>query len=279
MFSNFIVPKPPVDMIMPSMWQTFFLVATSITLLLMSLYCLWILWRDHDSVPILTVFGGVIAAGTIEHIIGPAGLLWYPSIGQNSLIEFAGRSYPVFIFTGNGFWYGPAMILLGGLLVKAKSKLHIWMIFGGIALFDLGMEAFGSWTGVFRYYGDQGIRLFGFPLWWDFQNGALTLLIAWIIVQLRHSYLKGWRSLFIIPMIPCLAMAGNGFEGLYAWLAINSNIPRLVLPGTLASVGMALITVDLVASQYGKKEGSKRDTVTASTCSRDTQKAETGVLR
>lgn len=244
-------PLPPTNLIMSNLWQMVFLIGTSIVLVVTSIFAIRILIQKRDFVPLLSVFGGILTAGTIEFFIGPAGLLFYPTEGQIPFLQAAGRVLPLFVATGNGFWYGPALILFGNIVFKAKSKKKIWLLFGAVFLVDLIMEAVGTSAGVFVYYGNQGIRILGFPLWWLIQNAALTVVIGWIISHLRKSYLKGWRVILIIPMIPCLAMAANGFNGLFGWLGIHTT-SWMVYAGTLASMAMSLISIDLIAHVHMK---------------------------
>jgi hypothetical protein len=247
MIINTSFPLPPTDLVMPSLWQMVFLIVTSLTLIVTTAIAIRSLLKDHDVIPLLSVLGGILTATTIEFIIGPAGLLWYPGEGQMSFIQAGERSLPLFVASGNGFWYGPAIILFGSLVSKATSCNKIWLLFAAVLAVDLGMEAAGIAAGVFVYYGNQGVRILGMPLWWLMQNAALTVFVGWIITQLRKTYFKGWRSLLIIPIMPCLAMAANGFNGLFGWLAIHTANSWSVYLGTLISVAMALISVDLLA--------------------------------
>lgn len=247
MLIDTFTPQPPTGLVMPLVWQMVFLISTSIVLVVTTAFAIRMLIRERDWVPLLSVFGGLLVPLTIEFIYGPAGLLWYPPIGQIPFIQAAGISVPLFVATGDCFWYGPAMVLFGGLVSKADSKKKIWLLFGAVLVIDILMEIPGTAVGVFNYYGNQGIRLGGFPLWWLIQNGAMTVFVAWIIKQLRQSYLKGWRAILIIPIIPCLATASISFLALFAWLGIHTTSPWLVQGGTLASMAVALLAVDLLA--------------------------------
>jgi len=247
---------PPTDLVMPPLWQMVFLISTGIVMIFTIIYAIRALLKEKDFVPILSLFGGLMVAGTVELVIGPLGYLWYPAIGQNAFVRANGTSIPLFVATGNAFWYGPGLILFGNLVYTASSKKKIWLLFGGALLADVFMEVVGVPVGVFTYYGNHGLRFFGIPLWWLVQNGALTVCIAWIVTSLRKSFLKGWKSVLIIPIVPCLSMAINAFIGMFAWLGIRTTSTWSVYAGTLASIGMALLAVDILThiQQYCRQK-------------------------
>ncbi len=156
MYIDTLTLTPPTDLVMPPLWQMVFIIGTGIVMILTIIYAIRVLLKEKDFVPILSLFGGLIVACTVEFVIAPMGYLWYPVIGQITFAWTDSTSIPLFVATGNAFWYGAGLIFFGNLVYTASSTKKIWLLFGGAFLADVFMEVIGVPVGVFTYYGNQG---------------------------------------------------------------------------------------------------------------------------
>ena len=254
------IPTPPIDTVMPATPQLFFTLTMAAALLLTGVVAAIYSLRSRDAFPLLCVIGGC-ACTIIEPLLCHLGLLWYPTEGQWTLIEMMGRRIPVFSGLGYAWWYGAMIFLLAHRIQRATTAREAWLTFAVLMIVDLVMEEACLHLGLFYYYGDQGLRVIQFPIWWLFMNGAQTLFSAYALAHLR-KYLVGPRMALVIPLMPALCALGNAFHGFPSWVAINTpDKPWFILPLTLVTCLLALATTDWVSRQLSPQEGPLWDSI------------------
>ncbi len=246
------IPVPPADTVMPALPQLVFTLTMVATLLGTGIAAAIYSWRSREVFPLLCVTAG-LGVTLIEPLLCHLGLLWYPEEGQLTLIEMMGRRIPIFSGFGYAWWYGAMIFLLAQRIQSATTVREGWMIYVFLLVLDLVMEETCLHLGLFYYYGDQGLRVIQFPIWWLFMNGAQTLLSAYALVHLR-KYLTGPRIFLVIPLMPALCALGNAFHGFPSWLAINTpDKPWLLLPFTLLTCILALATTDWISRRLAEQ--------------------------
>ncbi|MCW3015416.1 MAG: hypothetical protein JWO02_2508 [Solirubrobacterales bacterium] len=154
-----------------------------------------------------------------------------------TLFTLAGRSIPVsalgigamfFLFT----WFVYRLILSGA----TNRKIITVAVLAGII--DWPLEMLAIHYNVFEYYGDNPSRIFGLPLTSMVQNCFIYVFMA-CVFALSVPYIKGWRALLFLPIIPGCYYAVALLCTWPAYLALHGGAPTAVfIPLALAAAAI-----------------------------------------
>ncbi|MEA2314172.1 MAG: hypothetical protein QOI03_864 [Solirubrobacteraceae bacterium] len=235
---------PPVHLAAPSGASWFF---TALCLTIFVGATVWAVIRAKRGDMLgLAVLAGGLAASLIEPMLDNLGLLWFGT--DNHLIVFRafGRSMPLFLVVGYGFYFGAITYFTVFSLQRGKSSRYLWAIYAFGWAFDLALESTGSWVGLYKYYGPQPYNPWSIPLWWMFVNPALPIASGGLFYVMRDR-LQEVRSLLVVPLLP---MCYGATYGAIAWpifVALNSRVPGWVIwiAGAITAA-FALLFVGLI---------------------------------
>ena len=143
-------------------------------------------------------------------------------------LEVIGVGAMFFIFP----WAIYRMVLAG----VSQARVVAIMLVAGVI--DWTMEWPAIHWHVFQYYGNNPSRILGLPLTSMVQNCFIYALMAAAIL-LAAPYLKGWRSLLFVPVIPGIYLGGAALCTWPAYLALHAGWPTAVfIPLALVSAAM-----------------------------------------
>ncbi|MGH8195670.1 MAG: hypothetical protein ACREQ8_14915 [Woeseiaceae bacterium] len=217
---------------------------------------LWALRRaivSADRLPLILLAGGVLC-GFLEPMGDILGATYYPTNTPLLVWEMFGRQIPLFVFVGEGMFfatavYGAYRLYLAGTSIQ---KLISFMLL--FSAFDAAMEMTSIHFNVMTYYGNNPVLVLGLPLYSIVQNGALAIVLGWIVLILS-SKLKGEQAVWIAPLIP-LAF---GLQALVTtwpmYLGLNSEFSTT----TMLALGLLATAANLALPLYVLNSRRVRD--------------------
>lgn len=240
------MPAPPADMVMPRAAQLAFTVLLAIPLAVAILLAIRSWRRDRSPLPFLLLGGGLMAM-LVEPIIDHLTLIWYPVEGQWTVFEALDIRIPLFVAMVYPWFVGGQAWLVWTLLSRRPTARHVWSLYGAICVVNLVIEAPGVVFNTYRYYGEQPFDFWGSPMIYYPINAAMPVVIGAIVYKL-WPYLRGWRRLGILAIVPMIDLMTNAATLWPLWLTLSSGGPAAVvwLTGVL-SVALALVFIWVVA--------------------------------
>ncbi|HLF40849.1 MAG TPA: hypothetical protein VI854_05165 [Acidimicrobiia bacterium] len=243
MFSE--IPQPPTGMEMNETAQAVFTIGQVIPVLVLG-FIAWRLWqRERTVVPILCMVGGAFAV-FYEPIVDVLGLVWFPRGGQWRMFETFGRPIPWFLVVYVWYVGGQAFLAYRKHEQGARGR-DIWRLYGTFFVINVVLETPGLYMDLYAYYGHQPFEFFRLPLWWPAVNSAMPIL-AGTLVFAAWPYLKGWRALAVIPLVPAADGMANAAAAWPTWSALNTQLPwGAVWAAGAVTCGLAALMVHFIA--------------------------------
>jgi hypothetical protein len=195
-----------------------------------------------DATGLLTLAGGLVAS-LIEAMLDNLGLLWFYTDNKAIVFHVFGRSMPLFVVLGYGFYFGAITYYAMLALQRGKGARHLWGIYWFAAAFDLAVESTGNAVGLYHYFGPQPYNIWGIPLWWMFCNPVLPIVAGALFFVMRER-LRDLRALLIVVLLPVCYGAIYGAIGWPIFIALNSNVPGAVI--WIAGAATPLIALGVV---------------------------------
>ena len=133
--------------------------------------------------------------------------------------------------------------------VTVKQLWGFYLIFW-IANFILEMP--GLNLNIYRYYGEQPFKVFGFPLWMAMTNGLMPLMIGALFNSLR-SVLVGPAVLLTVVLVPMVVGTTQISAGWPTWLALNNGSGSAgTHVAALMSLASAAVVIFLISKKFCK---------------------------
>lgn len=212
------------------------------------LWALVKLVREREVLPAVLVVGGLIACNA-EPLGDYTGQIVYaPDIPWFDY-EILGRQMPSFILVGLasyvavGGYYAYRFIADGRSMRDIVIVCALW-----VGIPEVAMEMLWHHWGVIAYYGDNPTRILGVPLYTIVQNSTL-LPVYGVGVYLGAKYLKGWKVLWMIIVMPTITIGYIVGVSWPVYQAIGSSAPAGVVWLAAAWVITASIWVSWAALQ------------------------------
>ncbi|HYF26982.1 MAG TPA: hypothetical protein VD931_14660 [Baekduia sp.] len=165
----------------------------------------------------------------------------YAADAPATLFTLAGREIPIsalgigamfFLFT----WW------IHQLLVRGTPTRTIVVVAVVAGVIDWPLEWMAIHWDVFEYYGDNPSRILGLPVTSMVQNCFLYVFMA-CVLALCAPYLRGWRALLFLPVLPGCYYAMALLCTWPAYLALHGGAGKplfLVLAGVAAILNAAI---------------------------------------
>jgi hypothetical protein len=194
----------------------------------------------------LIVVGGVIS-GSMEAWLDNVVLVGYPPHQALPVIEAFGRSVPMFVPIGYGWFCGGLLYLVARSFQRGISQTKVWAIYGIVAIVDFVAIGLSSWIGVLQFFGDPPMNVLGYPLWWAGID-CLDVVLGGTLVFVLLNHLRGMNQLWYL-IVPSVALgASAGIVGWPVSTAINSQWSMSAkYVAALASIGLSLACVHFIA--------------------------------
>jgi len=193
------------------------------------------------------LLGGMFS-GLMESWLDNVVLVGYPPEQNLPVLQSFGRSVPIFVPIGYGWFCGGLLYLVARAYQRGVTPRRVWQLFGAIALIDFVAIGLSSWIGILQFFGDPPMNIAGYPLWWAGIDGLDVVLGGAMVFVLLH-FLHG-RSQAWLLLVPSIALgAAAGIVGWPVSTAINSSwsMPAKYACA-VASIGLSLACVRFLAT-------------------------------
>ena len=216
-----MTPPHPAFTEMPSAQLIFTLMQVIILALIMA-FLARDCFRQRNWMPFTLLAGGAIAL-LQEPVVDIAGLIWYPPDGAWAVMHVDGRALPWLCLFGY-IWLYPGLGAIVYIMIRnGAGRADIWKFWAGLMVFLMvGVEFYGSGTGVYHYYGDQPLKLFDYSVYWGFINATSTVLTGALAWALR-KHLTGWRTVLAVAVAPLAVGASFFGAGATTFVVLNSG--------------------------------------------------------
>lgn len=220
---TFRLPTPPVDAIAPaafSYWCTIFYGLIAFGGLLYALYH----WRVTGRPVLILLLCGAGLTVFVEPFLDLMGAAWHPRYGHDVAFELMGRPIPWWMVSAYFAYFG----VLGAWNYRAfergvtMNRVRLWFLAPMVA--DIVIEQIMLSQGLYIYYGQQPLVLGYLPLWWVICN-SLGEFIGVTMVLMMAPYLKGWKLLLILVVVPVSDTVGYAVVAMPSWIVINTPVP------------------------------------------------------
>jgi hypothetical protein len=248
-------PMPPMDSHVKSATaEWIFLGVMTAIFIGGSIYALVHSVRARTWIPILCMVGGLLCVFT-ESMVDDHLQVWWPIHEQPDTFSAFGRSIPLMVLPIVGWYFGLGAYLRWGLLQKYGARLRVWLIYAIEVAAAIALEPPAIQLHLWHYYGDHGLRFFGYPIWWPFVGGACGVVAGTLIYKLT-PYLTG-RRVFVVPfLVPMSTVAVYWAAGLPMFNVLNKapSAQWITHLGAFASIGLALLIVWICTIATGHHE-------------------------
>ncbi|MDN2495463.1 hypothetical protein FHY52_01865 [Nocardia nova] len=231
-----LYPVPPLDLSAPSGSSWVFTVACVIFGAAAIGYGAW-LARRGEVMGLAMLVGGLLTC-TFEPLADYIGLLWFAHDNVAITVNLVGRHIPLYVVLGYMFYFGLLAYIDYRALVLGAGKKYFLGSFAVAFVLDWVLQAVGANLGLYSYFGNDPFRVFGAPLWWFAIDSTATILIAFVMFQLRDRMVGWGRALPVVMVLPLYA-GWNAAVGMPIFTAKNSNFDP-VANGN-GSTGLVLI--------------------------------------
>ena len=248
------IPQPPQGMHMNTTAQAIFTLGQAVPCLVFA-FIAWRIWqKERSPIPALCMLGGAFAM-FMEPIVDVLGQVWFPRQGQWVLFETWGRPIPWFIVVY--IWYvGGQSVITFRSLERGALARDIWKLYGIFFVANLICETPGLYMNLYTYYGRQPLNFFRLPLLWPVVNSMMPIL-AGTLVYLLRPYMKGWRVLGVIPLIPAADGAANIAAAWPTWSALNTRLPTpLIWVAGCVTIALASLMIHVIAQIAEAENGA-----------------------
>ena len=228
---NFGTPQPPNELF-PQIPQHVF-VSTSI-MFAIAVFFMIIAGIDSFKFKSTVPVGMVLASAfcvvpeVIDNYLG--GVYWSQShVPSDIVFTLLGREFDWYVVV---MWWAFGAILgylLYAVLLRKVKTRTLWICLGLSAIADIIVEELLlNYGGIYTYFGNQPMILFSkFPCWWMFANVSALFISVAIAYRFRHWF-NGWRTVFLMFLMPFCYIGGWELCGMPVIFAINGAFTPLV---------------------------------------------------
>lgn len=199
--------------------------------------------RESTWLPIACLLGGLLAFG-FEPVLDSVAHILYPLGSPLTVVTIFDATIPAFVVLAYIFWVGAGAFMLMRWLETGPSGARIVRTFLVFCLVEPLFEYPAVLSKALLYYGDQPLKVFGYPWYWSFGNTGAVFIAAYVLLIAR-PHLRGAGGFAVAALIPALSYCGVSAMGSWpVWIAINSEAPIAVI--WLAGAVAIMLHVSLV---------------------------------
>lgn len=222
-------------------------------------------WRSRTWIPVLCMVGGLLCVFT-EAMVDSHLLVWWPIHEQPNTFSAWGRRIPIMVLPIVGWYFGLGTYVRWAYLQKLGARLKVWLVYGIEVLAAICLEPPAIQLDLWHYFGNHGLRFFGYPIWWPFVGGACGVVAGTLIYKLT-PYLTGFRVLLVPVLVPMGTVAAYWAAGLPMFNILNKQPSAAWVPyvGEAASIGLAVLIVwicTIATGHYEYRQQEKQEKVT-----------------
>lgn len=238
-----IAPEPPWDLRVGGELSEYLFFAANVLVFAGSVvYAAVAGRRGKTLIPLMCMAGGTLTI-FLEPLIDSHLQVWWPIHHQPDILSAWGRDVPLMILFVVGWYFGLNAAMRYRWMQKNGPASKIWTLYAIEVGSALALEPPAIQLGLWHYYGDHGLRIFGYPVWWPFVGGACCMA-AGTLVYVLVPYLTGWRVLNVVLIVPIGVSAAYWGAGWPMFTVLNIEPGRpVVLLASAFSVGLCFLIV------------------------------------
>ncbi|CAM2169585.1 membrane hypothetical protein [Paraburkholderia sacchari] len=250
-------PLPPFEMTVRSLTAEYAFLWVNVAVCLGGIiYALVVARRTRSLLPIMCMVGGALTI-FLEPLVDSHLQVWWPIHSQPTILRAWGRPLPVMVLPIVTWYFGIGALLRLDWLQKNGAKSRLWLVYAVEVGMAVALEPPAIQLDLWHYYGEQGFRFFGYPIWWPFVGGACGCLAGTLLYKMA-PYLTGAKQLLgglLVPIAVAAAYWGVGWPMFYV---LNVQPPAWVAyVVAFLTIGLALIVVWMCTIATGHYEYRK----------------------
>jgi hypothetical protein len=189
----------------------------------------------------LFIAGGLVVL--MEPFCDVLGRATFPELGTIGWISSLGRHIPLYVGLIYMMYWAPAWLLLGEWFDAGMRARTFWAICAAAAVSTCAIELVPLHYDLWRYYGSQGLKLGGFPIWWAFINGQAVMTSS-VAVWLLLKVIPRGRRLLLVVALPPIAFGIHAAGALTGYAAVGTTMDSATTWAGIA--GSMLVSVVLL---------------------------------
>jgi hypothetical protein len=239
---------PPVAMLAPeSVYQLFYwLLAAGMVGALC--WLTYVAVRRGSLEPVAALLGGLLCGFGAAPIFDRLTLVWFPSNIPAAFVTAFGMRDPIFDALGYALFFGLGGYQMSMMLRSGKGARAVWYCFLAWGLTDLLLEIPFLHYGLYKYYGDQPLLIGGFPAYWVFMNGLVSVLTGTLMNMAGEAQREfSFGSIVWVGLCPVFASALLMIPIAPVAVALNSEAHSWArVLAALLSIGISLAALSLL---------------------------------
>lgn len=209
--------------------------------------------RGKTTIPFWCMIGGALTI-MLEPLIDSHLQVWWPIHHQPDILNVWGRDVPLMILPVVTWYFGLNAAMRYRWMQKNGPATKLWTLYAIEVACALALEPPAIQLDLWHYYGNHGLRIFGYPVWWPFVGGACCMA-AGTLVYLLAPWLKGWRVVLTAPIIVIGVSAAYWGAGWPMFTVLNIDAPTwMVLPASALSIAFSFLIVWMCTIGTGHHE-------------------------
>lgn len=262
---EYYAPLPPIhDVTVSATAEWIFFWAHTAIALGGLVYAIVMCRKSRSSLPMMCMIGGGLTL-FLEPLIEAQLHVWWPIHTLPDLFTVWGRSLPISLLPILIWYFGIGALLRLHMLEKHGVNSPLWKVYFIEVGMAYALEPIAIQLNMWHYYGEQGPRFFGYPMWWPMVGGACGCLAGTMLYKLK-PYMTGPRELLgaiLVPMAVAAVYWGASWPMLFV---LNLEpAPYVIYGASLLSVVQALIVVWLCTIAVGRVPKGMHAPVAATT--------------
>jgi len=241
---NFRTPAPPNDAFAQNADHVFVGTTGMLVLALIFMVIAYVDGRRFKStIPFGLVLGAAacVVPEAIDNYLG--GCYWSQSHDPKKMMFFLmGREFDYYVGV---MWWAFGAILgysVYAVLLREVTTGTLWgfLAFAGFA--DIVIEeTLLNYGGIYTYFGHQPLVLIKyFPWWWLFVNVS-SLFLSVALTYRYRAFFEGWKSVFILALMPFCYIGGFTLAGMPTIFAIQGDFSPFVTE--LAGIASCVVSL------------------------------------
>ncbi|TAM68138.1 hypothetical protein [Mycobacterium sp.] len=252
-------PTAPDYLVMPHTAQIVYTGIWAAVVLAFVVYAVVELVLRRSPLLLVLMAGGGVAYFN-EPIDDLLGLVWHPRPGQWVMFDTFGP-VPVWgLFVYIALFGGIPYLMLRA-FERGVTRARMWLWIGVFWVADLAVEIPAINSGMYQYYGNPPMKVFGLPLYWFAINIGGPIETA-VVLLVTGGFFAGWRLLLLLPIPMVLDAAGSVGMGwpIFSALHAGSNMTVKYL-AAFATIAMAVAMLHLIIRYVAAKRSGAPEPV------------------
>jgi hypothetical protein len=253
-----LAPDPPVaEHVRSATWEYLFFASQVLAALGTLTYATVASRRGKSLIPLMCVVGGALTI-FLEPLIDSHLQVWWPIHHQPDVLNIWGRNVPMMIVFTVTFYFGLNTAMRYRWMQKNGPQSRLWTLYAIEVGCALLLEPPAIQLHLWHYYGEHGLRIFGYPIWWPFVGGACCMA-AGTLIFLLAPYLTGIRVLLVPPILVMGVAAAYWGAGWPMFTVLNAEPSTwIVYIASFVSIGLAFLIVWMCTIATGHRDYRKQ---------------------